>query len=404
MKITYLANARLPTEKAHGYQIIKMCQALSEQGPTVSLLHPYRRQPCPELSVDPFQYYGVPEVFKIQTLKNIDLVTPLAYGPKKFAPIVFFVHSLLWSLYATMAAKKQGADVYYTRSIEMAYWLVCMGMATVLEIHSIPRKGRKWLLKKVLREKSLQLVVALTSFIKDRLTNMDFPPSRVKVLPDGVDLALFEHIPEKLECRRQLQLPEDRPIIGYVGRFQTMEMEKGIPELIESMVHLRSVNGITPLLLCVGGPMSMVQNYLDRADSTGIPRQMLRFMDRVPNSEVPRVIKACDVCTIPWPWTEFSAYYTSPLKLFEYMAARVPIVASDLPSLKEILRHDENAWLVQPGDPSALAEGIRTLLTDQKRAQRLVQKAWEEVQRYTWETRAAQVIALMRENQGSDLA
>ena len=124
-------------------------------------------------------------------------------------------------------------------------------------------------------------------------------------------------------------------------------------------------------------------------------------MDRVPNSEVPRVIKACDVCTIPWPWTEFSAYYTSPLKLFEYMAAGVPIVASDLPSLKEILRHDENAWLVLPGEPAALAEGIKTLLTDQKRAQRLGQKACEEVKGYTWGTRAAQIVELIKENKGS---
>ena len=148
--------------------------------------------------------------------------------------------------------------------------------------------------------------------------------------------------------------------------------------------------------------MSVVQLYLDRAESIGVPRQMLKFVDRVPNSEVPRVIKACDVCTIPWPWTEFSAYYTSPMKLFEYMAGGVPIVASDLPSIKEILRHDKNAWLVPPGDPSALAEGIKTLLTDQGRAQRLSQKACEDVQRHTWKTRAAQIVELVKEeNEGS---
>jgi len=405
MKIVYLVNARLPTEKAHGYQIVKMCQALSEQGSTVSLLHPYRHQSHPELAgVDPFEYYGVPDVFEIRTLKNLDLIALLQYGPKNLAPIFSFLHSFLWSLYATVSTRKQGADVYYTRNFELAYWLVCMGMSTVLEVHSIPRKGRKWLLQKILQKKSLQLVVALTSFIKDRLTSMDFPSSRVKVLPDCVDLSLFDLIPEKLECRRQLGLPGDRPIIGYVGRFQAVGREKGIPQLIDSMVHLHSVNGKVPLLLCVGGPMDAVQGYLDRANSAGIPRRMLRFVDRLPNSEVPQVMKACDVCTIPWPWTEFSAYYTSPLKLFEYMAADVPIVASDLPSLGEILRHDENAWLVQPGNPSALAEGIRTLLTDLGRAKRLAKTAHEDVKTYTWEARAAQIIELIRENKGSHLA
>lgn len=399
MRLIYISTVRLPTEKAHGYQIVKMCQAFSQQGSTVRLLHPYRRQLNPELNgVDPFAYYGVPEVFEIQTLRNLDLNPLLAYGPESLAPIAFFLHSFLWSFYATVAARKQGADVYYTRSFEMAYWLVRLGMPTILELHSIPKKGRKWLLHRIVRKKSLRLIVALTSFIKDRLTDMASPSSRIKVLPDGVDLALFDHIPEKLECRSQLALPKDRPIIGYIGRFQTMGMEKGITQLIEAMAHLPSVNGKLPLLLCVGGPMSAVSNYLDKSDSLGIPRRMLKFLDRVPNSEVPCVMKACDVCTIPWPRTEFSAYYTSPLKLFEYMAAGIPIVASDLPSMREILRHDENACLVDPGNPAALAEGIRSLLSDRNRAEHLAQTARQDVKTHTWEARAAEIIEFIREN------
>jgi len=393
-----MSTARLPTEKAHGYQIVKMCQAFSQQGPTVKLLHPYRRQLSELNRVAPFAYYGVPEVFEIRTLRNLDLNPLLAYGPESLAPIAFLVHTFLWSLYATVAARKQGADVYYTRSFEVAYWLTRLGMPTIFEIHSIPKKGRKWLLHSIVRKKSLRLIVALTSFIRDRLTDMASPLSPIKVLPDGVDLALFDHLPEKLECRSQLALPKDRPIIGYIGRFQTMGMEKGITQLIEAMAHLPSINGKLPLLLCVGGPMSAVQNYLNRADSTGIPRRMLKFLDRVPNSEVPCVMKACDVCTIPWPRTEFSAYYTSPLKLFEYMAAGVPIVASDLPSMREILRHDENACLVDPGNPSALAEGIRSLLSDRDRAEHLAQTARQDVKKHTWEARAAEIIEFIRES------
>jgi len=230
---------------------------------------------------------------------------------------------------------------------------------------------------------------------------MGFPKEKMLVSPDAVDLSLFETLPKKEECRRLLELPLERPIIGYIGRFQTMGMEKGVPELIEAMAHLPSVNGKRPLLLCVGGPMSVVQGYLDRADSIEIPRQTLRFVDHVPTSEVPRVMKACDVCTIPWPRTEFSAYYTSPLKLFEYMAAGVPIVASDLPSLREILRHGENAWLVQPGDPPALAEGIRTLLSDQSLAEQLAKAARRDVQKHTWENRAAHIIELIQARKSS---
>ena len=402
MKLIYIANVRLPTEKAHGYQITKMCEAFSDLNVEVLLLHPHRHQHDHRLKdTTVFEYYSVRPVFEVQTLANWDIVRLNSWlSDRVFAPL-FLAHAMLWGLYAACVARREQGQLYYTRDNSVAYWLVRLGLPTVYEAHTVPRRGQGWLLEHIAHHPSLSLVPVLTSFIKKQFVTMGFPEEKMPVTPDAVDPNSVKNLPSKEECRRLLGLPLERPIIGYIGRFQTMGIEKGISELIESMGHLHSVDGKTPLLLCVGGPMNEVDSYLDTAHSIGVPRQMLKFVDRVPNSEVPRVIKACDICTIPWPWTEFSAYYTSPLKLFEYMAGGVPIVASDLPSIKEILRHDENAWLVPPGDPSALAEGINTLLTDQKRAQRLAQKAYEEVKGYTWETRAAQILELIRENKGS---
>lgn len=195
-----------------------------------------------------------------------------------------------------------------------------------------------------------------------------------------------------------LGLPLERPIVGYVGRFRTMEKEKGIPELVEAMGYLPEINGTDPLLLCVGGPIEAVPAYMERARRAGVPESRLKFVDRVPNTEVPLWMRACDVVTIPWPWTEFSAYFTSPLKLFEYMAAGVPIVATDLPSIREILRHGENAWLVPPNDPKALAAGILHLLKNRDLAARLTEQAREEVRKYTWEQRAKAILELLEEH------
>jgi glycosyltransferase involved in cell wall biosynthesis len=90
------------------------------------------------------------------------------------------------------------------------------------------------------------------------------------------------------------------------------------------------------------------------------------------------------VVTIPWPWTNFSAYYTSPLKLFEYMAAGVPIVASALPSLREVLRHDRNALLVEPGNPVSLAQGLQKVLSRSALADKIAERARVDVAKYTW--------------------
>ena len=84
-----------------------------------------------------------------------------------------------------------------------------------------------------------------------------------------------------------------------------------------------------------------------------------------------------------------------PLKLFEYMAAGVPILATDLPSIREVLRHGENAWLIPPGDPKALAEGIRHLLENPELARRLAERARGDVQKYTWKHRAETILRLV---------
>ena len=389
-RIVYISNARLPTEKAHGYQICKMCEAFASLGLSVKLMHPYRDNPLKGKSV--FEYYGVRPIFEVCTLPNWDVVRLDRLLPDGWFAPLFFLHSLLWGLYAARKAAREVADLYYTREATIAYWLTRMGLPTVYEAHVVPKGAQRWLLKRVARRQALRLVVALTSFIREGLVRMGFPEEKVIVLPDGVDLALFENLPTKEECRRILGLPLERPIVGYIGRFQTMGKEKGIPELVEAMRYLPEIDGAEPLLLCVGGPMDAVPAYLERARQVGVPERRLKFVDRVPNTQVPLWMRACDVATIPWPWTEFSAYFTSPLKLFEYMGAGVPIVATDLPSLREVLRHGENAWLVRPSDPKALAEGIRRLLENPELAKRLSRQAREDVRQYTWERRARAIL------------
>ena len=103
-------------------------------------------------------------------------------------------------------------------------------------------------------------------------------------------------------------------------------------------------------------------------------------------------LAAADVLVLPnTARTRMSERYTSPLKLFDYMAAHRPIVASDLPSLRDILTH-ENAILVGPDDASALRDGIRKILDDKAFGVQLAERAFEDVHRYTWQKRAAKIL------------
>lgn len=392
-RLVYLTNHRIPTEKANGLQIAKMCQAFAAQGVQVVLAHPVRHQPDPALrEISLFEFYGIEKTFAVEPISNVDLLRVTARMPGKLGTWLNFAHSIIWSGYAVRAAGVHDGDVYYTREPVIAFWLLRAGFPTVLELHTFPRRFRRLLLNRIARDPRLTLIVTLTSHLRDRLVAEGFPADRVAVHPDAVALEDFADLPSKDECRLRLGLPVDRPIVGYVGRFRAMAMEKGVPELVRALASWPSPEGQPPVLVCVGGPMDAVKEYRRLGREEGLPDEDLRFYDRVPNSEVPVWMRAADVVTIPWTWNEFSAYFTSPLKLFEYMAAGVPILASDLPSIREILTHGRNGWLVPAGDPKALAEGMRYLMENLSLSASLARQARQDVEQYTWSGRAGEIL------------
>jgi glycosyltransferase involved in cell wall biosynthesis len=83
------------------------------------------------------------------------------------------------------------------------------------------------------------------------------------------------------------------------------------------------------------------------------------------------------------------------MKLFEYLAAGKTILGTALPSIKEVLTHDHNAWLVPPDDPAALAAGMAALLSQPDLAKRLGQQAKQDAPRYTWPARARRILTAL---------
>ena len=242
------------------------------------------------------------------------------------------------------------------------------------------------MIKTVIGSRHLLLIAALTSFIKNKFVEWGAPEDKIIVAPDAVDLSAFKNLPSPKECRRKFNLPEDVWLVGYIGRFESIGREKGVGILAEAVRQIPEVDGRKVMLLAVGGPLPMVEKYKN---------QQTIFFDHQPAEDVPYWIKACDVVTIPWQWTEFSAYYTSPLKLFEYMAADVPIIASDLPALREVL-NENNAVLVKAGDREALVVAIEKLLKNPDLSSKIAEQAKADVQQYTWEKRAQKILKLIR--------
>ena len=391
-RLIYLTNYRFPSERAHGWQVVKTCEALGEQGVDVELWYPKRHQRSAEMDVDPVDYYGVRRSFATRALPNLDIFRIQRVLPARVFTVLYSLHAVVWGLFAALKAPREGS-VCYTRDPVLAFWLTRFHRPVGFECHTIRKRLGLWFLKRLCGAPTLLGVAALTGPMRERLVGLGFPPGRVAVLPDAVDLDDYGSLPDTARCRERLGLPDAGPIVGYVGSFAAMGMEKGIGVLIEAVARVQTQP--VPRLLCVGGPLDDEPRYRAEAERVGLGYERLILRDRVPRDEVPYWIRSCNVVSIPWPRNDFSELFTSPLKMFEYMASGVPIVASDLLSLRDVLRDGENSLLVEPSDPAALATAIERLLGDGDLSRDLAARAGADVRRYTWIERAKGLLTLV---------
>ena len=202
------------------------------------------------------------------------------------------------------------------------------------------------------------------------------PPSRLAVVPDGT-LPPPAALPPRA--------PASRTIV-YAGQLYPW---KGVDVLLRAMPRLPDVSLV--VLGGRGGRDPDLEACRRLARQLGVEARVA-FAGFVPYGQIRERLAGAGAAIIPLPDRLMSRYFTSPLKLFDYMAAGVPIVATDVPALREVLVDGENALLVPPGDPEALAGAIDWILGDPALAERLRRRAFAEVADYTWERRAERII------------
>jgi glycosyltransferase involved in cell wall biosynthesis len=201
---------------------------------------------------------------------------------------------------------------------------------------------------------------------------------------NGVDLKEFDRPIPKEEARRKFNLPLDTHIALYVGSIG-IHPWKGTDFFIRSSGYLNQDASV--LCVLAGASAEMLPELTRIHDPLRV-----RFLPYVSRSEAAMLLHAADVLVLPNTDEEnMSKYYTSPVKLFEYMASGVPIVASDLPSIREIVS-DEMVLYVKAGDPKSLAQGIRATFSSPAEAVQRAVRARERVKQYSWSARAAHII------------
>ncbi len=363
---------RIPTERAHGIQVMKMCEALAGLGYEVELTVPRRFNLIKE---NPFDYYGIGKTFKIRKLPCLDLI-PL---DRYIGHAGLWVESITFLFFVFLCMPFRKADIVYTRD-KFLLPLSLFKRNFVFETHTFPRN---YLLYSLFL-KRLKGIVVITQKLKESFMERGIAADKILVAPDGVDLVQFDIKEAQSECRQILGLPSEKKIVLYTGHLYEW---KGAQALAEASQYLPADVGV----YFVGGTAEDVERFKIKNEKLKINLVGYRS-----HSEIPYWLKAADVLCLPNSGKEeISKYWTSPMKMFEYMAARRPIIASSLPSIKEIL-NEGNAVLVEPDNPSALARGIKEALQNPEFASKISDRAFQDVQNYTWRKRAEKILKGLR--------
>lgn len=363
-KLYYIANIRMPTEKAHGIQIMKMAEAFADLGVEVELVVPLRKN---EIKADPFDYYGVRRNFRIRKLWCLDLV--------RFGKIGFWIQSLTFAERAAWySLRKQG--IFYTRDELLAAYLKGMGKTVVWEAHM----GQENFFTKMLINARIPLVV-ISSGLKDLYQGLGMPTEKIRVAPDGVDIEQFSIQVTKAEAREQLKLPMDKKLVLYTGHLYSW---KGADTLAQAA---GLIDGNIRVAF-VGGTEKDIQRFKEKYGHI----KNVDILGKKLHHEMPLYMRSADLLVLPNSAMEdISRLYTSPMKLFEYMASGTPIAASDLPSIREVL-DESSACFFRPDDSRDLARAIDETFERYAQAQERAKVALEEVREYSWQKRAEKIL------------
>ena len=371
MKIACISTSRVPSDTANSIQVMKACHALTQEGHEVSLLVPARKGPRPrweQLS----DRYGLNQPFPIEWLKTWPLLKR---------------NDFAWA--AVHQARKNGASLIYTWTIQSAVLGLLSGLPVIYELHDLPtgRLGPLWFrlfLRLGKRKRVLPITRALLKAVEGKYGKI--PAAQVVIAPNGADPGQYENLPGPMGARAALNLPEAPTVLcsGHLYAGRGVDLFLGLAERFPKASFV-----------WVGGRPNDVDKVRRRAGDHGLSN--VTFTGFIDHRRLPLYQAAADVLLMPYARSIAgssggnSADICSPMKMFDYLAAGRAILSSDLPVIHEVL-DGTNACFAPPEDLDGWAEQLNVLLSDRSIRDRLAAKARTDSARYSWRARAANAL------------
>lgn len=358
----YIVNARIPNTYAHGIQITETAAAMSPLCRDFLLVTP--------------AYFGAPKTsietrFKHVRLPALDIpfMGKLRFYIRMFSFLISLYCFLLLQFFFTLS-KKQPIVLYARGEIIFALLPFKLCFPIFFETHQIRNHNRLYRL--ILRR--LTGLIVITDRLKRELTaNFLVPERNIVVARDGVD---FERFSDSIYIESDL-LPNGKKIVMYSG---SLSSEKGVDTLAQCADLLPSEIQV----VFIGGADFQIKPFKKKYNQ----KSNITVVGRLPHNDIPAFLQRADVLILPDLASDrFSNLFTSPMKLFEYMASGKPIIASDIPSLREVL-NEQSASFFKAGDTMNLSNVIISTIKNYSEATQKAANAKKMVLKYTWPERS----------------
>ncbi len=380
MRIAYIQNANLPTEWAHGYQIMKTCEAMTRAGFALDLIVADRHNPLNDRDV--FVYYDMKPSFALHRIPVIDWVNRV---PPALQALPYLLERWTFLRGVQRFLATNTFDLIYTRDVRIAEDVLArMRLPVMLELHDDPRTNRmRW---QRVKSKAAGYVV-ITESLRKLLLGEGIPSAAICVAPDGFDEQKFSELLSKSQARQRLQISENVRLVVYVGQ----------------LLPWKGVDALTPVfdqipegcqVVCIGGQ----KEDLERLQTLAPHASRVHFVGQAPRTEVLVWLAAADAGLLSTSAVQaIGREYTSPLKLFEYLAAGLPVIASDVPSSHEIL-DSRIALFFQPDDARSFLETLNLFmrLSDEE-VLRMSDAAHQASRGYSWTMRGERIAACVHQ-------
>jgi len=262
------------------------------------------------------------------------------------------------------------------------------GYKTLFEVNGLPSVELKYhypalkgspVLSKIKQQEITTLLLAdaiicPSAVTRAYLASLGIPREKITVIPNGMDTGLFT--PQPLN-----QPPADRPTLLYIG---TLADWQGLDVLIEAMFAILPQHP-AQLRIVGRGRGRQRKDLLKRIRKLGL-EESVSIEPAVPHHEMPALLAQADVCIAPLVYNDRNVTQgCCPIKVIEYMACARPVVASNLPVVRELVRDEVDALLFTPDDPADLARCVLAILDDPSLAQRLADSAAQRARdKFSW--------------------